>query len=393
MPGEAGADEFKLIPSVNLKGEYNDNLFFTEKRKKDDFVTTLSPGLELINKTERLDVSLLARASGLLYADNHDLNGIDQYYRGKLRYSLHPKWSLSGEAGFTRDSTPDRDIEATGLVNKAIRRYKYIFTGGLDHRLTEKTTADLSYSYERQDYERDPEFVDIDSHGVNLGLNHDLSKHFSNTIGRVNLSYFRYEFGDSKTDYLYTTIGMRRALSEKWSFLLDAGGSYTHSKFVVDRLYPITPFLSVVVRDEETEKGAGWVGQATLSYKGERTVKGEKTKADLTFQHRLLPSSGRVGVTKRTALTLEALHHFTYEFSGRLSAGYFLNKSKRGEFSNEAIDEATFRVNPRVRYEFTKDLALEASYHFTFLRDRQERSEAKRNLFMIHLIIQYPLFE
>lgn len=388
VEGKTQAGEFKLIPSASLKGEYHDNLFFTEKNKKDDFITTLSPGIEWINRTEKLDLNLSGRAGFRFYADHHELNTIDQYYRGRLRYSIHPKWRVSGEASFTRDSATDRDLEATGLVNKTIRRYKYNFTGGVQHSLTEKTMADLSYSFERFDYEKDPEFVDVDSHEVTLGLTHDLSKRIPKTVGRANLGYARYEFDISEIDYYYGTIGANHTLSEKWSFLVDAGASYTHSRYEIRRLSPLG-----VIRDKETEEGVGWVGQATISYRGEKTIRGDRTRADLTFQHRLSPSSGRVGVTRRSSLVFEALHYFTYELSGRLSAGYYLNRSRREEFSTTPVDEATFRINPRVRYDFTKNIALEGSYHYTFLRNRETRSEAHRNLFMIHFIVQYPLFE
>ena len=35
---EAGAAEFKVIPSVALKGEYNDNVFFDEEDEMSDFI-------------------------------------------------------------------------------------------------------------------------------------------------------------------------------------------------------------------------------------------------------------------------------------------------------------------------------------------------------------------
>jgi len=388
---EAKGDEFKLIPSLSIKEEYNDNLFFTEKDKKDDFITTITPGIELIDRTERLDLNLSARLGGLIYAKNEDLNFLNQIYSGRLRYLLHQKLKFSADGGFTKDFSPDRDIEVTGLVTKAIRRYKYNFGSGLEYTLTEKTKTEFSYSFERYDYERDPEFVDTISHGVNFGLIHDLSQQISNTLGRANLGYYRYKFQDTDIDYYYGTIGMSRAISEKWNILIDGGASYTHSEFDVERL-ELTPFLRIV-REREKEKGVGWVAQATLSYRGEKTTKGEKTTGDLTFNHRMMPASGIVGVSERTSITLDIAHRFTYEFLGRLSVGYYLNRAERGKFSRASIDEATFRINPRVRYEFTKDIALEASYSFTLVKDKEADTDARRNLFMIYFIIQYPLFE
>ncbi len=392
LSGEVIGDEFKLIPSIGIKEEYNDNLFFTEKDKKDDFITTILPGLELINRTERLDLNLSARLGGLIYAKNEDLNFLDQFYNGRLRYSIHPKLKVSADAGFTKDFSPDRDLEVTGLVTKAIRRYKYNFSSGAEYTFTEKTKSELSYSFELYDYERDPEYVDTTSHGVNLGLIHDISKYIPNTLGRANIGYYRYNFEETDVDNYYGTIGMSRAISEKWNILLDGGASYVHSEFEVERLVFIPPFFRIV-RERDKEKGFGWVGQATLSYRGEKTEKGAKTTGDLTFNHRIMPASGTVGVSERTSFTLSITHRFTYELLGSLSMGYYINRAERGKYSTASIDEATFRINPRIRYEFTKDIALEASYSFTFIKDKEADTDAKRNLFMIYFTIQYPLFE
>jgi hypothetical protein len=197
----------------------------------------------------------------------------------------------------------------------------------------------------------------------------------------MNLGYSYYQYRDRTVDYYYGTIGMSRALNEKWAILLDLGPSYTRSELKVEGLASIPGGI------KETEKGTGLFGRATLTYRG------EKTSGDLTFSHRLEPGSGTVGVTENTFLTLGVAHRFTYELSGRLSTGYYINKGERGEFSIVGIDEATFRISPAVRYEFTKDIALEASYNYTLVKDRLADTEAKRNLFMINFIIQCPLFE
>ena len=83
--------------------------------------------------------------------------------------------------------------------------------------------------------------------------------------------------------------------------------------------------------NEQKDEGTGWVGMGSLSYKG------EKTTGDLTFSHRRAPAYGTVGVTDRTSLSFGINRRFTYEFSGGLSAGYFINKAEKGKFSTVDI--------------------------------------------------------
>jgi hypothetical protein len=131
----------------------------------------------------------------------------------------------------------------------------------------------------------------------------------------------------------------------------------------------------------------GGSGQILLAYRG------ELTDWSLTFFHDLRKASGRYGTTERTALLGEIRRRFTKEFQGRLSAEYFLNKADRGKLAAEDIDEETFRVRTLLRYDFTRDIALEASYSFTRTEDNEDDTDAKRNVVFIRLRLQYPLFD
>ena len=63
-PGPATGGEVSLVPSVEFRQEYDDNLFFDARDETDDFVTILSPGLAVERKTERLDASFSRRSPG-----------------------------------------------------------------------------------------------------------------------------------------------------------------------------------------------------------------------------------------------------------------------------------------------------------------------------------------
>jgi hypothetical protein len=371
--GTAAAAEFRLVPSLALKEEYNDNIFYSEADRVDDFITTITPGLELVSRTEKLDLNLLALLNVLRYLDTTELNNIDQNYSGRFRYSLNPKWTVSGGAGYLEDSRPDRDLEITGLVIGPVIRKRQNYMGGVEHIFSEKTKASLSYTYEREDYDN-PEFADLKAHNAGLGFIHDLSKYLPNVAARMNLGYSRYEYDIGTIDYYYATIGVNWALDEKWSLLFDGGGSYTFSE-------------SGPTGNEQKDEGAGWVGMGSLAYKG------EKTTGDLTFSHRKAPAYGSVGVTERTSLSFGINRRFTYEFSGGLSAGYFINKADEGKFSRTAFDQESFYVSPRLRYEFTRDVFLEGSYNFSYTRDKESNTDVRRSLVMLRLYMQYPLFE
>jgi uncharacterized protein (PEP-CTERM system associated) len=71
------------VPSIAAKDEYNSNIFFTTGARTDSFIITVSPRLEISDRTERLDALLDAGVDRLFYSTERELDGWDQRYRGR----------------------------------------------------------------------------------------------------------------------------------------------------------------------------------------------------------------------------------------------------------------------------------------------------------------------
>ena len=371
------AAELKLDPSLAIKQEYNDNIYLDAASRSHDFITTFSPGITLETKTESAGVNINARVDQRYYADLKDLNALDQFYKGSFYYLVHPRLNISAKANYSIDSSPDRDILTTGLLLNAVTRERQSYSFSGEHRISEGTLAILSYEYGRDDYYSE-KHNDMESQNVNLGVIHDLSYFTLLTKGRTNFGYSRYIYSGAEIDNYTGTVGLSRDLNEIWSLLLDAGARYTTSKFSGSLANANT---------EQTSQGSGWVGQATLSYKG------LLTNGNLTFSQDVMPAYGQIGTTERTSLNFSINRKFTYELSGGLSARYFLNKSSQEQYALQKIDSQTTNVTPSIRYEFTKNTSIEASYNYVFYKDSVANTDADRNLFMVRLYIQHPLFD
>jgi hypothetical protein len=373
---QARGDDFKLIPSLLLRQEYNDNIFFDEDEEEDDFITTISPGLELSERTERLEARVRGRLDALFYANNTDLDHLDQHYRGTVRYQLVPRMGVGAFAGYSETSRADRDIGATGLVQGTETRKRQNYGASTEFVLSEKTLAALSYEYEDEDFDDpDPDTVDNESHVASLQFTRDLKDFIPRTKGIMDFGYGRYEFPDADIDNYSLMFGASTELSELVSLLATVGPRYTETNVDED-----------ATGQKDSEEWGG-NAQILLSYES------ELTEGSLTFFRDLRKASGRRGTTERTALLGEIRRRFTKEFRGRLSAEYFLNEADRGKLAGEDIDEQTFRVRTLLRYSFTRDIALEASYSFTRTEDNEDNTDTNRNVVFIRLRLQYPLFD
>src|SRR4030067_3205216 len=90
-PSFVWGKEFPLGPSISFNNAYNSNILISANEIKGDFVTTLSPGVEMVNRTGRFNTDLLVRLDRLDYADNRELSAGTQMYNGKVRYLAPPK--------------------------------------------------------------------------------------------------------------------------------------------------------------------------------------------------------------------------------------------------------------------------------------------------------------
>jgi predicted porin len=388
----AYADEFKLTPSVAVKTEYNDNIFYTSTDTEKDFLATISPGLALTARTERLSIFLSGILDQRLYLRNSKLNTIDQHYEETIRYAFTPRLNVSGKALYSVTSSPDRDFETTGLSLTTVQRKRQNYTVSSDYVLSEKTMTTFSYDYLNDNYDR-ASSSDLESHTFNLGFIRDMSDFIKSTKARMNTGYSNYSVSGMKVDNYEATIGIDHAFNEKWTLLFDTGPRYTISETRFTELEPVPSFVPfphydlTLVEKRKTSRGWGVVGQLALTYKGERD------SGNLNLSHDISPASGYSGSTERTSFAFSMSRRFTYELFGTLTGGYYINKSSAGEFSAQKIDENMMRISPGIRYEFDKDKSLEASYTYNRTRYNVTHTDAQRNLFQIRFRAQHHLFE
>lgn len=374
MPAGASAYEFRLVPSVAAREEYNDNIFFTQEDAVDSWITTVTPGLLMSGRTERMDAALSGDASWLWYSEDSDLNATDFDTKGRFSYRFTPEFRLSATGEYRKGTRTDRFFDVSGLVVDVLPSYTQNYTVSAEYIATEKAATTLSYRYYWLKYPDRP-IWDGTTHVVDLGIAYNLSRFAAETKARANVAYARGLFEGLTVDNFYLTVGVFRAVHELWSVVVNVGGRYTHSEFDVPGL------------GSETTDDTGVVGDASLLYTGERT------RASFTFSHNIAPAYGYSGATLRTAAVFSVSRRFLHDLSGTLSGGYYMNTSDPGQFSFQTIDERSARIRPGVRWAATKNLVLEAAYEYNRVDYRATDTDADRHLAFINVALRYPVLE
>jgi hypothetical protein len=371
------ADEFRLTPSIVVRQEYNDNIFFDYNSKiaEDSFITRVRPGLELIDRTERFDLRLVGFVTPYVYWSDSNLNSVDQEYRGRASYLLTPQLRVGADAAVNVSHQTDRDITTTGLTYTDDRRILQRYGGDAAYDFTERTTGTVGYTYGREDWRTDdPDIEDYQSHAVVLGLGRDLGEAKGITVGFVKGGYTYYDYETSTTDYGFGVLGVKHRLSEIFNFSVDAGAGYAYTEYDIQNR-------------KESDSTWGPAAHAGLEYVGERT----HAKVDAFYD--VAPASGDNAPAQRLAMTFGVSHLLTEYMSIGLFTGVFHNKSLADDVQGDKYEFFTYTLNPSLRWEIVREVTLEAGYVFTSVDDREADAVASRNLGYIQLAYGLPLLE
>jgi len=396
----ASATRITINPTIAVRQEYNDNINFDADLETEDWITTISPGLQISDTTERLQAVASARWDGLIYADNTDLNTINQFYNGRVHYQLTRRNGIGASASYSRDTRIDSDIETTGLLKRTGTRKRQRYGASWDYMITELTQSVLSYDY-RQDRYEEPDDETNRTHVVSWGLTSNLSRLVANTWGLTNFSYMRYDLEDrdvypnafavpiplpqtlyvdntSTYDVFQGTMGARHAFSERGDISANVGASYTASESDINQFVLIQG--SIIPLDPESRSAETWgfVGNAELTWRNEFTTFRTGISQDMQ------PASGNSGLSERTSVTLNVDQRITENWRGILNTGYYFNRINR--YSSIDVDEQTFRIQPALRYNFGHDFYAYLTYIYTTVFNKENDTTRTRN--MVYLKIE-----
>jgi opacity protein-like surface antigen len=365
------ADEFKLVPGLSLKEEYNDNIFLATSARRSDYITTLTPSLEISRAAERRNLSLSSGLNWLTYTRNHKLNSLDYYVQAGAGYQLEPRLSFSTGASYVRDSRPDR-LDQGGLTLKSgSDRQNYQLSG--NYAVSELSTSSASYSYSQENFDNTGSVTNR-VHSVTFGQDYDLDRYLRQTKLVGNLGYSRNLTDTSLVDNYTLSLGFTQKIQELWTVSLSGGGRYTRSEFDQNR---------TSVKDDDL----GWIANLAASYGG------EKTNASFALNHDITTAAGRNGTTERSGASATFSERFTRELSCFMGLGFSWNRSNQNQFSSQAIDEKNLTANTGVRYDFSDHVFLEGNYRYNLIRNSQLSTQAIQNVFMVRLTMRRDLLD
>jgi len=393
----AMAADWSLVPSVNLKTEYNNNINTTSAGstgstgKLSDFIFTLNPATAFIYTTEASKLEGSVGISQLLYIKNTAYNHTDQNYRINGQYSLTPRFNVSLTSSFISDSTAQEEILASGLTITRTPRLALMVGPGVSYNLTERLSATLSYNFNKVTYQpvqttQSQNYQNYSSQAVSLMWQYLLSERttLSTTFSGTESTYTGSNGNNYKS--LLFSLGVNHKHSERWQFNLAGGFNYslysTNSQIATAGQFPL--FVSVPT---QTQKGTNFSPNFNIG------ATRRWTNLSLTGSFSRNQQASAFGyISQVNALSLAMNYQFTERLTGSLSSSYSLSSQSSNTSQNQ---NNYYTVGPQLKYLITEKLTGSSGYTFSFQRyggnNLSSSSNAPVQVVWLMLNYSYPL--
>jgi hypothetical protein len=372
LTSNSEAAEWSIVPSIGVKGVYNDNLLLTPLPHDATYGYWTSPAAEFAGKTERLEVSGKVAADFVSYYGGEETNFTNIFLPLSVRYKTE-KDLLGFTGGFTRDNTLMSELLTTGIVVRFTQRNQWNASPTWAHSLTEKLSVQSSFQFTDTTYED----------GLRLGLvNYQLLG------GSGGLLYQLTEQDQVQLTGNYTSFHTTNAPSGfRASFpgvMMTVAHAFTES--ITGTAFGGPRFISATTQttggDIKTQETI-WVYGASL------TKQFESGSIQLSAARDVIPSGfGLLIQTDRVSLS--GSYKISETITGSLDAnGYLTSGATRTASGGTLPDQRYLGLSPKLAWKFLEWWRLEASYTYGWRDVENFLTPATSNAAML-MLTYYP---
>ncbi|MDP1769362.1 MAG: hypothetical protein Q8L74_11235 [Nitrospirota bacterium] len=345
MVGQSEAAEWSVLPSIGVKGLYNDNLLLTPLPHSETYGYWVSPAAELAGKTERLEVSGRVAADFVSYYGGEDSRFTNVFLPVAVRYKTE-RDLLGFTGGFTRDNTLMGELLTTGVVLRFTQRNQWNAAPTWTRTLTEKLSVQSSFQFTDTTYEN----------GLRLGL-----ADYQLLGGAGGLLYQLTEQDQLQLTGSYVNFHTTNAPSAFRASFPGANLSLTHAftETLTGTVYGGPRFVSssvTAVNDKVTSQSTVWLYGASLAKQFERT------SIQVNMARDIVPSGfGLLLQTDRAGVTLS--HNISETLTGSINgSGYLVSGITKLAGGSSFPDARYFTATPAIAWKFLEWWKLEVSY-------------------------------
>jgi hypothetical protein len=352
-PGDAPAQgnielgPFRVLLSLDLSGEYNDNILLAPRDEESDFIWTISPGVTVELPGRNWALRLGYRADIIRYTDHNDLDTVDHTVQAAAQATLG-RLNLSVTDEF-RTTENFAGFPVPELTTRAERHENLLRLEAL-YRVADRWSAGAHYNFLIVDYVDDPQFDELDrkDHTIGGTVYYRITPKLS-VLGEYDYQIIRYDLDavadDRDSDSHFFLVGVKGDLTAKTSAGVKVG-------------YQIKDYDNPAREDFD-----GLVVEAEAIWKyrepSQLRIFGGRANVESTFQQNNFFVATYGGVELKHYITPVLL----FTARGLIGTNDYPETVTVGTETKER-DDTFYEFGASIRYQVRRWLAVELAYQF-----------------------------
>ena len=372
MVCQSEAAEWSLLPSIGVKGVYNDNLVLTPRPHNATYGFWVSPAADFSGKTERLEVSSRIAADFVSYYGGEETQFTNVFLPLTLRYKTEQDL-LGFSGGFTRDNTLMSELLTTGLVLRFTQRNQWTANPSWTRSITEKLSIQSGFQLNDTTYEDGLRLglVDYQLFGGSGGLLYQLTEQ-----DQIQLtgSYVNFHTTNAPLSFRASYPGVSLSLTHAFTETL-TGTVYGGPRFVSS--------TTQAVSDNIKAQSTVWLFGASLTKRFD-----ESTSIHVNVDRDIVPSGfGLLIQRNRAGLTVS--HDLTETLAASFTgSGYLVSGITERATGGTLPENRYFSLTPQIAWKFSEWWKLELSY--TYGRREADGSNPAMSNATMFMLTYYP---
>ena len=367
------ANDYFFKPVISSSERYTSNLLL-RPTSTGNWISKLSPGLNVGLRTENIDLKSNFTWNQLFYTNNSSLDiseqlfNIDyQHRRGRLQ------WGLDGS--FNHQSSLNSLNTVQGFTFTQVMVKQLNIAPTVSYALNELSSVSLNYSYTNATYEKSQNIFlsNYDYQQLSSTFTHLYTEH-DKLNATVSGSRYKIPTRGMTTFNEVGQLGWQHSFNEQLVTYVSAGINYSQSELQsqVGQLEPFDFNGFIMYRDpnpphqlysnqryetvNKNTNGFGGVFQASV----QKTF--EKGSIALVASQNQTPTSQ--GLQTQTQLTITPTYTISERWSSGMSANYSMYKMPTAQNGFNNLDRTYASVSPNISWKWTPEVNVGVSYTY-----------------------------
>jgi len=383
LPAAQGA-EWVIDPTLNFNAGYNDNIRISTSNEASSAEATFSPSAIFSVATPTSGASGKVRFDFRRFEDDSNLDDNNSHFEINLFHNLE-RSRLGLDLDFTKDTTLDSQLEATGVAFDRIRRQSIAASPNWTYVFSERTSMSANYSYRDVEYlnTSDARFVNYTLNSAQTSLTRVMNEQ---TTASITLSGSQT---DSDNDVKSTNINLQGGASYRFSETLSVSVFLGMRRTETDRSQTSRTLIL---------SGNKIIGEILLPNDVSNSSSGSTFDASLTKTF----LRGRIGLSASRSISTDFngepievtrlgstnLYRFNEILSASLNLSFYRSKSSNDIASG--LNRDYYQIEPKFTWALKKFWSLSGSYRYRKQTFDGISDDATQNAAYLTLAYRWP---